>query len=432
MGSGTEWGGGQAGARGARGQRVAIVGAGVSGLVAARELHQRHEVSVFEAADRPGGHANTVEVELEGERHCVDTGFIVYNERSYPHFTRLLARLGVETQPTDMSFSVCCERSGLEWGSRGPNALFAQRRNLLRPSFHRLLRDVLRFNREAPRLLEVGDEKTSLGDHLAGGGYSRELVEHYVLPMGAAIWSADPADFLRIPAASFVRFFSRHGLLDPARPLRWRVVRGGSRRYVEALVAGFRERIRLGTRVRSVRRHARGVELETADGRAQRFDRVILATHSDQALALLADPSPAERALLEAIRYQRNDVVLHTDARLLPARRRAWSSWNYRIPADPQGGAVVTYHMNRLQGIRSRSELLVSLNAGARIDPARVLARFVYHHPVLDAEAVAAQRLHDRIDGARRTHFCGAYWGWGFHEDGVRSALEACRRLEAA
>jgi predicted NAD/FAD-binding protein len=409
--------------------RIAIVGAGISGLVAARLLHEKHEISVFEEADWIGGHAHTVDVEVGGERHAVDMGFIVYNERNYPHFTGLLASLGVETQPTEMSFSVCCERSGLEWGSRGPNALFAQRRNLLRPSFRRMLSDVLRFGHEARELLAQGAEKVSLGDYLYGAGYSREFVEHYAIPMGAAIWSAEPDAFLRIPAATFVRFFDNHGLLGRGRPPAWRSVRGGSRSYVEALVADFRARIRLRTPVRRVWRRGGGVQLETAGGELHAFDRVILATHSDQALALLADPSDAERALLGSIRYQRNEVVLHTDARLLPKRQRAWASWNYRIPAESRSGALVSYHMNRLQGLRSRFELVVSLNCGDRIDPERILASYVTRHPVLDAEAVAAQALHDRLDGLRRTHFCGAYWGYGFHEDGVRSALTVCRRL---
>lgn len=409
--------------------RIAIVGGGISGLVAAHLLHREHAVSVFESEDRIGGHTHTVDVEIDGERHAVDTGFIVYNERTYPHFTRLLGELGVATRPTDMSFSVSCERSDLEWASRGLGAIFAQRRNLFRPSFRRMLRDVLRFNREAPALLESPEEKASLGDYLQGAGYSRAFVEHYVVPMGAAIWSADPRTFLDFPAAAFVRFFHHHGLFDTRARTPWRVVRGGSRRYVEALVGGFRDRIRTRAPVTSVLRHASGVEIATRDGTREAFDRVILATHSDQALALLADPSEAERAVLGAIRYRPNRVTLHTDASLLPRRRRAWSSWNYRIPADPGDAVAVSYHMNRLQGLRSRHEILVTLGGSDRIDPERVLARFRYDHPVFDGRAMAAQKLHARIDGARHTHYCGAYWGYGFHEDGVRSALAVCRRL---
>lgn len=408
--------------------RIAIVGSGISGLVAARGLHRRHEVSVFEAQDRIGGHTHTVELELEGERHAVDTGFIVYNEATYPHFTRLLAQLGVETQPSDMSFGVSCERTGLEWASRGLGSLFAQPRNLLRPSFHRMLRDVLRFNRESRQLLGTPEEKASLGDYLCGAGYSPEFVQHYVLPMGAAIWSADPDAFLRFPVASFVRFFANHGLLATRPSVAWRVIRGGSARYVERLVAPFRERIRTGCAVRAIRRQRRFVEVATAAG-IERFDHVVLAVHSDQALRLLTDPSGLERWLLSSITYQENEVALHTDASILPRRRRAWASWNYRIPRTSGRRVLVTYDMNRLQGLRSRQRLLVTLNGEDRIAPARVLRRFTVQHPVFDAEAIAAQRRHAEISGQRRTHFCGAYWGYGFHEDGVRSGIAVQRAL---
>jgi predicted NAD/FAD-binding protein len=411
--------------------KIAIVGGGVSGLVAAHLLHRRHEITVFEAGARPGGHANTVEVELDGERHGIDTGFIVYNERTYPLFTRLLAELGVATQPSDMSFGVACERTGLEWASRGLGSIFAQRRNLVRPAFLRMLRDVLRFQREAPSLLETGDEKVALGDYLCGAGYSREFVEHYAVPMGAAIWSADPASFLRFPAASFVRFFGNHGLLERSPSLRWRVISGGSRRYVEALVAGFRDRVRVGCAVRRLRRAADAVELETRDGARHRFDRAVLAVHADQALRLLADASSAERQILGAISTQPNEAILHTDASVMPSRRRAWASWNYRIPAGARERVFVTYHMNRLQGLRARRDVFVTLNGGDAVDPERVRGRFAYRHPVFDADAVAAQRLHARIDGVNRTHFCGAWWGYGFHEDGVRSAFRVARELGA-
>jgi predicted NAD/FAD-binding protein len=410
--------------------RIAIVGSGVSGLVAAHRLHPRHDVRVYEAAPRIGGHVHTVDVEIEGERHAVDTGFIVYNERTYPRFTRLLAEIGAPTQPSEMSFGLSCERSGLEWSSRGLRGVFAQPRNLLRTSFHRMLRDVLRFNRESRALLATAEEKASLGDYLCGAGYSSEFVEHYVLPMGAAIWSADPARFLRFPAASFVRFFENHGLLEASPRLPWRVVCGGSARYVERLASPFRERIRTGCPVRSIRRQRHRVLVAAADG-VREFDHVILAVHSDQALALLADPSPLERQILSSIAYQENEVTLHTDTSLLPRSRRAWASWNYRVPRDPGGRVLVTYDMNRLQGLVSRRRLLVTLNGGERIAPERVVSRTVAHHPVFDAEALAAQKLHGEISGRRRTHYCGAWWGYGFHEDGVASALAACERLEA-
>jgi predicted NAD/FAD-binding protein len=407
--------------------KLAIVGSGVSGLVAAHLLRHEHEVTVFEADTRIGGHANTLDVEIDGERHGVDTGFIVYNERTYPGFTRLLAQLGVETRPSDMSFGSSCERTGLEWASPSLSTVFAQRRNLLRPAFLRMLRDVVRFGREAPALLEAGDEKVSLGDYLCGAGYGRELVEHYVVPMGASIWSAPPEEFLRFPAAGFVRFFANHGLLDRRDRIAWRVVAGGSRRYVEALVAPFRERIRTGCPVHRVVRRRDGVELFHAGGGAQRFDRVVLAVHSDQALRMLGDASELERRVLGAIRYQENEAVLHTDRSVMPRCRRAWASWNHRTPREPRGRVFVTYHMNRLQGLRSRHDFLVTLNGSEHVDPARVIERISYHHPVFDARAMEAQKLHGAIDGAGGVHFCGAWWGYGFHEDGVKSALAVCR-----
>jgi predicted NAD/FAD-binding protein len=409
--------------------RIAIVGSGISGLVAAHRLHRRHEVVVYEAEDRIGGHTHTVEVEMDGERHAIDTGFIVYNERTYSDFTRLLGELGVETQPSDMSFGLSCERTGLEWGSRGLRGVFAQPRNLLRPSFLRMLRDVLRFNRESLELLSLGDEKVSLGEYLCGAGYSREFVDHYVVPMGAAIWSADPAAFLRMPAATFVRFFENHGLLEASPSLPWRVVRGGSARYVEKLVAPFQDRIRVACPVRSVSRRRDGVDVLAADG-VGRFDHLVLALHSDQALRILSDPSGLERQILNRVRYQRNEVVLHTDASLMPRSRNAWASWNYRVPRETGERVLVTYDMNRLQGLDSRHRFLVTLNPAGRIDPGHVLRRFVYDHPVFDAGAISAQKLHSELSGQRRTHYCGAWWGYGFHEDGVKSAIAACAHLQ--
>ncbi|HXV37188.1 MAG TPA: FAD-dependent oxidoreductase [Myxococcota bacterium] len=405
--------------------KIAIVGSGISGLVAARLLHARHEICVYEAADRIGGHTHTVEVSHAGETHAIDTGFIVYNEATYPLFTRLLARLGVATQASSMSFGLSCERSGVEWASHGLRSLFAQPGNLLRPAFLRMLRDVLRFNREARGLLEAGDEKVSLGDYLRGARYSDAFVEHYARPMGAAIWSADPERLLEIPALTFMRFFDNHGLLAANPSLAWRTIRGGSARYLDKLVAPYREQIRTGCRVRCVRRSSDRVEI-LSDAGVDRFDHVVLATHSDQALALLEAPTQLERKVLGAIRYQRNDVALHTDESILPHSPRAWASWNYRVPRDAQSRVVVTYDMSRLQSLSTRTRFLVTLNGGERIDPAQVLRRFVYHHPIFDRAAIQAQKLHLQLSGLSRTHFCGAYWGYGFHEDGVRSAIAAC------
>lgn len=415
--------------------KIAIVGSGISGLTAAHLLCEQHDVTVFEADDRIGGHTHTVPVEMNGHEYRIDTGFIVYNEKTYPNFCRLLDRLGVATQPSDMSFGFSSERSSLEWGSDGLNGVFAQRRNLLRPSFHRMLRDVLRFNREARSLLEAGDDKLELGEYLCGAGYSREFVEQYVVPMGAAIWSASPGDFLRFPAVAFVRFFANHGLLEASGRIPWRVIAGGSDSYLAPLTAPFRDRIRTGCPVRTITRDPDGVEVvagRVGDVGAERFDRVVLAVHSDQARALLSDATDAERAILGSVDYQRNEVLLHTDPNVMPRNRRAWASWNYRVPRGSQSTVSVTYHMNRLQGLESEVDFFVSLNAGAQVDEARVIDRFVYHHPVFDTRALRAQRHHAEIDGRNRTHFCGAWWSWGFHEDGVRSALAVCEKLGAS
>ena len=401
--------------------RVAIVGTGISGLAVAHGLHERHDVVLFEAAEWIGGHTHTVPVAVEGRSYAVDTGFIVYNEGNYPRFSRLLAELGVSTQPSDMSFAVSCEATGLEYGTRSLGALLARRSNALRPGFLRVLRDHFHFAADARRLLAAPDEKVTLGDFARGRGYSAEFLRHYLVPMGAAIWSAEPARLLAFPALAFVRFFANHGLLSRGQQARWRVVSGGSQRYVDRLVTPFRGRVRTGCAVHRVARGAQGAEV-TSDAGVERFDEVVFAVHSDQALALLADARDAERAVLGAIRYQPNEVLLHTDTSVLPRRRRAWASWNYHVPAAPQGRATVTYHMNRLQGIDAPVDLCVTLN-DARVDPRKVLARFEYAHPVYDAAAFRAQREHARVSGRDHTHYCGAYWGYGFHEDGVRSAL---------
>ena len=408
--------------------RIAIVGSGVSGLVSARLMHPHHDITLYEADERLGGHTHTVDVERDGEAFAVDTGFIVYNETTYPNFVRLLDELGVATKPSDMSFAVCSERTGLEWASGGLANVFAQPTNALRPSFREMIRDVLRFNREAPKLAEDDDEKVSLGDYLCGAGYSEAFVEGYVVPMGAAIRSSDPAEFLRFPAVTFCRFFRNHGLLSTKPSLKWRVLDGGSRSYVEPLVAPFRDRIRLGDPVLGVTRSDTGVEVRSRHGAAA-YDHVIFACHSDQALAMLTDAEPVERAVLGALRYQRNEVVLHTDTSLLARRERARASWNYRIPLERDHPALVTYDMTRLQSLPTRQRFLVTLNDAGRVRDEHVLRRFVYHHPVFDAEAIRAQQLHGRVSGVERTHFCGAYWRYGFHEDGVQSALRVCRDL---
>jgi len=405
--------------------RVAIVGSGVSGLVAAHLLHPHHDVTVFEARDRIGGHVNTVEVPRpDGGVDRVDTGFIVYNESNYPLFTKLLRRLEISTQPSNMSFSVRCDRTGLEYNGSTVPQLFAQRRNLLRPSFHRMLLDILRFNREAVPALSNGAEDMTLGEYVASAGYSRGLTEHYLLPMGSALWSVPRNQVLEMSAAFFIRFFENHGMLTvDDRPL-WRVVTGGSDRYVERLVAPFRDRIRTGSPVRRVvrRRDPQGRE-EGADVDGEAFDHVVFACHSDQALGILDDPSDAEQRILGAMPYQANEIVLHTDDSVLPRRRRAWGSWNYHLRGEDDAPATVTYNMNLLQTLEVPRTYCVTLNASELIDPAKVLYRTTYHHPVYTRDGFAAQARHAEISGQSRTHFCGAYWGYGFHEDGTRSGV---------
>ncbi|HVM65679.1 MAG TPA: FAD-dependent oxidoreductase [Acidimicrobiales bacterium] len=413
--------------------RIAIIGSGVSGLVCAHLLDPRHAVTLFESGDRPGGHTNTVEIEVGGDIHHVDTGFIVYNERTYPAFTALLRHLGVATKASDMSFSVSDERTGLEWRGTSPSTVFAQRRNLANPAFQRMLLDVTRFNRAARRL--AADPRSrrglTLGEFLARGRWSPQLVDWYLVPLGSAIWSADPASFTAIPAATFARFFDNHGLLRLGDQPRWRTVEGGAARYIDAILGRFGGHLRVGTGVEKVvRRPADGtVELLTTDGGLEAFDHVVVATHSDQALRLLADATPAEREVLGAIRYQPNQVTLHTDARLMPRNRRAWASWNYHRMATDRREATVTYNLNLLQGIESRLPILETLNRAEDIDPRSVLATFEYAHPVLDAAADGAQRRRDDVSGRAGTSYAGAYWGYGFHEDGVQSALHVCRAL---
>ncbi len=408
--------------------KIAIIGTGIAGNVTAWRLAREHDITVYEAEHRIGGHTNTVDVPAGGRNWAVDTGFIVYNDVTYPNFIKLLDELGVESQESDMSFSVRSERQGLEYNGASLNALFAQRSNLLKPSFYRMLMDILRFNRESPALLDNPSDTVSLGDYLDGNGYSNEFIDHYIVPMGAAIWSATPGGMRSVPAAFFIRFFHNHGLLSVNERPTWRVIRGGSRQYVEKLVAGHRDRIRLNARVEWVRRQPEFIEVKARGALPQRYDRVFLACHSDQALKLLADPTPQERAVLGAIEYQQNEAVLHTDDSLMPRRRRAWAAWNYHIPEgpiDPDGKVTLTYNMNILQGLAAPVEFCVTLNHTHAIDPGKIIRTISYSHPVFTERAVAAQKRHREINGARRTYYCGAYWRYGFHEDGVVSALNA-------
>ncbi len=408
-----------------RGLRIAVVGTGIAGNVAAYQLAKEHEVTVFEADRRIGGHTNTVDVELGGRTWAVDTGFIVFNDWTYPNFIALLEELGVAWQDSDMSFSVKHEASGLEYNGASLNTLFAQRSNLFRPRFLGMIRDILRFNREAPRWLDGEAPDLELGAWLDREGYGRAFRDHYILPMGSAIWSATQERLRAMPARFFFRFFRNHGLLSVNdRPV-WRVIRGGSREYVKRLVAGHWDRIHTDSPVEAIRRFPDHVRVKVRGHEALAFDHVILACHSDQALAMLEDPSPAERAVLGAIAWQDNEAVLHTDASVLPTRRRAWAAWNYHLTGRPERPAAVTYNMNRLQGLDAPETFCVTLNHRDAIDPKRIIDTFHYGHPVFTPEAVAAQARHRELNTGRRTGYCGAYWRNGFHEDGVVSALAA-------
>ena len=409
--------------------RTAVIGTGISGLVAAHELSKAgHSLAVFEAGPRPGGHSNTVEVETPEGAWSVDTGFIVFNDRNYPNFRALLDELGVATQASTMSFSVSDGRGGFEWAAT-PIGLFANLGHIVDPSFHRMLLDLRRFFREARGLIGANGSGPSMREFCAARGYSDYFVERLIVPQVSAVWSADPEQLWSLPASFVAEFFANHGSLQLLGRPRWHTITGGSRRYVDAITARYASHVRTSTPVRTVRREPDGVTVAW-DGGSESFDRVLFACHSDQALETLADPTDAEREVLGAIAYQENDTVLHCDESLMPRRRAAWASWNYHLTEEPAGRTTVTYHMNRLQSLDADRELLVTLNRAADIDPARVIRRMSYAHPVYARESVAAQARWGEVSRGR-THYCGAYWRWGFHEDGVWSALRACEAMDA-
>lgn len=409
-------------------QSIAVIGAGVSGLAAADRLRRGFRVTVFEAGHRPGGHINTVNVDYQGERQQIDTGFIVYNERTYPHFTQLLARLNVRTQPAEMSLSVRSDDANLEFNGTNLFTLFAQRRNLLRPRFYRLLREVMRFHQLATnfqRERSASDDALTVDEFARQHQLSRDLVTLYLRPMGAAIWSCPEADFGRFPMKFIARFYHNHGLLRLSDRPQWRVIQGGSHSYLQAWLRDLQGdvRIRSHAGVKRVERSERAVRLLFEQGGEEQFDHVVFACHADQALRLLAAPTRLEREILAAFPYRENEAVLHTDATLLPRRRAAWASWNCLAGLDPQRPPAVTYCMNILQSLQSKHVYNVSLNAGDQIAPDRILARFRYAHPVFAPGQEAAQARQAELIGPHRTAFCGAYWRNGFHEDGLVSGL---------
>ncbi len=409
--------------------KIAVVGTGISGMVAARRLCRKHEVTVFEANDYVGGHTNTIKVSLEGRDYAVDTGFIVFNDWTYPEFIRLLDELGVVSQPSKMSFSVRCDSADIEYKGSSLDTLYAQRRNLLRPGFHGMLLSILRFNREALAFLDGTDSHETLGQFLARRNFTGLFVSHYIVPMGAAIWSTDPQLMHDFPARYFLEFFKNHGLLNVKNRPQWRVISGGSSRYVDKLIEPFATRIRLSTPATGIHRTPSQVSVISEAHGTEHFDHVIMACHSDQALALLDDPSQQEREILGAIRYQENEAVLHTDDSILPRRKKVWAAWNYHLPADGSQRVSLTYNMNILQGLDAPRQFCVTLNDSRLLDPTRIIRRINYAHPLYDPASVAARKRHDEINGQRNTWFCGAYWGYGFHEDGVKSALKVSDKL---
>ncbi|MFX0197613.1 MAG: NAD(P)/FAD-dependent oxidoreductase [Candidatus Hodarchaeota archaeon] len=408
--------------------RIAIIGSGISGLTAAYLLHKDHQIVVYEQNDYIGGHANTVDVEFQGDRYPIDTGFIVFNQKTYSNFTKLLKKLGVAWKDSNMSFGVHCDQTGLEYSPSSLGSLFAQYRNILRPPFWRMVWDIFRFRRNYESVLN-GPVDITLMDLLERERYCRYFREYFIIPMGAAIWSADPKLFAQIPARFFVRFFQNHGFLNIRNQPQWLTIQDGSRQYVNALTAEFKNQFQLKCEVLSIRRLSKHVLIRTANETEESYDQVIVATHSDQALKLLSDPSKKEREILGAVPYKKNTAVLHTDINLLPRIKKTWASWNYRIPEEPQASVILTYNMNILQNIKAPATFCVTLNSEQAIDSKQILYEIEYAHPVFTNESMEAQRKHQEISGINRTHYCGAYWGNGFHEDGVNSALAVCRHF---
>lgn len=409
--------------------KIAIIGSGIAGNTLGSHLHKQHDITIFEAESHVGGHTHTHEILLSGNNYSVDTGFIVFNDRTYPQFMHMLDAHQVPWQPSNMSFSVRCESTGFEYNGTSLNSLFAQRSNLLKPSFYAMIRDIFRFNKQSLELLENGSEIT-LGDYLQRHGFGQRFIAQYIIPMGAAIWSTDAKQMLQFPARFFVRFFHHHGFLTVDNRPQWRTIVGGSAEYVKAITKPFAHKIKLNTTVKSVKRNTKKVEITLQNGESAQFDYVFFACHSDQALSMLQDATMAETEILGAIPYQENSVYLHHDASLLPKRKLAWAAWNYHLPKEPSEKVSVTYNMNILQNINCPEQILVTLNHTDGIDPAKIIKKLKYTHPVYTLAGAAAQARHGEISGHNRTGYAGAYWLNGFHEDGVKSALAALQHFQ--
>ncbi|MDB5106547.1 MAG: FAD-dependent oxidoreductase [Fibrobacteres bacterium] len=422
----------QIGRAGAAGKpKIAVIGTGIAGMASAYLLHRVAEVTVFEKEGRPGGHANTVDVDEEGRKLPVDTGFIVYNKHTYPYFCKLLEELKVETMESDMSFSVKGTVSGFEYCGTNLATLFAQKRNLFRPWFYRMLWEIFRFNREGNRILAARSHAGhTLGRYLQGNGYSEKFREYYILPMGAAIWSTPTAKMMDFPLHSFLLFLANHGMLGVTTNFKWRTIKGGSREYVKKITAPFKDRIRYSSEVTGVYRDREGARVVLAGGETFAFDQVVMATHADITLRLLRDASAAEKDLLSLFAYQANDAVLHSGKSVLPKRQDAWAAWNYEVDESALNAApCLHYHMNRLQGIPSKKEYIVTLNPATAEPMPDEHFRIRYEHPLYSSEGMDRQKEIDSLNGSNRTYFCGAYCGYGFHEDGLRSAVTVARHF---
>ena len=407
--------------------KIAIIGTGISGLVVAYLLRKRYELTIYKANDRAGGHTNTVRLNRSYGDYDIETGFIVYNSRTYPNFIKLLRQLDIGWQKTIMGFSVRDDTFDLEYSSESLLKFFAQKKNLLKGDIYRLIWDILRFNRQSEDLLQKNYESTTLLDYLINENYFRGFINHFIIPMGAAIWSCNVNQMQNTPARFFIQFFQNHGILNVTNRVVWRVIQKGPVSYVNKILRLLNGLLRLTTSVSAIRRLQNGVQILSKDGEMT-YDHVVVATHSDQALSLLEDASEEERKVLGAIPYQKNIAILHTDESMLPKRKQAWSSWNFLVPSNADEKVCVSYNMNKLQSLNAREIFIVTLNSN-RIRPEKILKRFEYEHPIFTQDAVNAQDRHDLINGVSRIWFCGAYWRNGFHEDGVVSALRVCKHF---